>query len=169
VVASEALSEICQEFGDELVNGPVGSFPRVDVSQIVWMQPDRNAFVRDRDERAGSSDAAMSAIYAVLKMFYSRQDSYVGCMLELQRAQAAQRRLRVHVHRHKRAARDAQHHIDNAMMALEARRVQFMNTVAKRDKAHAQRMQIMHERDEAICLAETREATGIRTVFAAGR
>ena len=27
VVAFEVLSEICQEFGDELVNGPVGSFP----------------------------------------------------------------------------------------------------------------------------------------------
>ena len=33
VAAFEVLSEICQEFGDELVNGPVGSFPRVDVSQ----------------------------------------------------------------------------------------------------------------------------------------
>jgi len=27
VVAFEVLSEICKEFGDELVNGPVGSFP----------------------------------------------------------------------------------------------------------------------------------------------
>ena len=33
VAAFEVLSGICQEFGDELVNGPVGSFPRVDVSQ----------------------------------------------------------------------------------------------------------------------------------------
>jgi hypothetical protein len=37
VVAFEALSEICQEFGDELVNGPARSFPRVDASQTVWM------------------------------------------------------------------------------------------------------------------------------------
>jgi hypothetical protein len=80
------LSEICQEFGDELVNGPVGSFPWVDVSQTVWMQPDRNALVRDHDEHAGSSDATMSVVYAVMKMFYSCQDSYVSCMLELQRA-----------------------------------------------------------------------------------
>ena len=32
VAAFEVLSEICQEFGDELVNGPAGSFPRVDAS-----------------------------------------------------------------------------------------------------------------------------------------
>ena len=32
VVAFEVLTEICKEFGDELVNGPVGSFPRVDPS-----------------------------------------------------------------------------------------------------------------------------------------
>ena len=25
----EVLLEICQDFGDELVNGPVGTFPRV--------------------------------------------------------------------------------------------------------------------------------------------
>jgi hypothetical protein len=71
------------------------------------MQPDRNALVRDHDERAGSSDAAMSVMYVVMKMFYSCQDSYVSCMLELQRAQAAQRRLCVHVRRHQRVARDA--------------------------------------------------------------
>ena len=32
MAAFEVVSEICQEFGDELVNGPVGSFPRVDAS-----------------------------------------------------------------------------------------------------------------------------------------
>jgi len=55
VAAFEVLSEICQEFGDKLVNGPVGSFPRVDVSQTTWNQPSGNALVRDRDERDRSS------------------------------------------------------------------------------------------------------------------
>ena len=55
MAAFELLSEICQEFGDELVNGPVGSFPRVDASQIVWAQQGGNALVRDRDERDRSS------------------------------------------------------------------------------------------------------------------
>ena len=32
VAAFEVLSEICQEFGDELVNGPTGSFPWEDPS-----------------------------------------------------------------------------------------------------------------------------------------
>ena len=89
VIAFEILSEICQEFGDELVNGPTGSFPRVDPSQTTWTQPGGNALVRDWDERAGSSNAAMSAMYVVMKMFYSRQDSYISCMQELQRAQDA--------------------------------------------------------------------------------
>ena len=84
VVALEALSEICQEFGDELVNDPARTFPRVDPSVTAWKQPSGNALVRDRDERAESSSAAMSAIFTVLKMFYSRQDWYVNCMLELQ-------------------------------------------------------------------------------------
>ena len=71
VIAFDVLSEICQEFGDELVNSPIGSFPWVDTSQTAWTQPGGNAFVRDRDERAGSSNAATSAMYAVMKMFYS--------------------------------------------------------------------------------------------------
>jgi len=80
VAAFEVLNEICQEFGDELVNGPVGSFPQVDPSQTAWTQLGGNALVRDRDERAVSSNSAMSAMYAVMKMFYSHQDSYISCM-----------------------------------------------------------------------------------------
>ena len=45
VAAFEVLSENYQEFGDELVNGPVGSFPHVDVSQTTWNQPSGNALV----------------------------------------------------------------------------------------------------------------------------
>ena len=83
MVALEAPSEICQEFGDELINGPARNFPRVDPSVTAWMQPGSNGLVRDRDERAESSSAAMSAMFPILKMFYSRQDSYVSCMPEL--------------------------------------------------------------------------------------
>ena len=32
MVALEALSEICEDFGDELVNGPARTFPQVDLS-----------------------------------------------------------------------------------------------------------------------------------------
>ena len=75
MAAFEVLSKIYQEFSDMLVNGHVGSFQLGD-----------NALVRDQDERAGSSNAAMSAMYAVMKMFYFHQDSYNSCMQELQRA-----------------------------------------------------------------------------------
>ena len=80
MAAFEVLSEICQELSDELVNGPVGSFPQVDASQTTWTQPGGNALVRDWDERAGRSNAAMSAMYAALKIFYSRHDSYISYM-----------------------------------------------------------------------------------------
>ena len=43
VAAFEVLSEICQEFGDKLVNGPAESFPQVDPSQTAWTQPGSNA------------------------------------------------------------------------------------------------------------------------------
>ena len=95
-------------------------------------------FVRDWDERAGSSNAATSALYAVMKMFYSRQDSYISCMQELQRAQAAQRMMRECVHRHKRAVRAAQNEIGNYMTALKACRGQFVHVVAERDAAIAE-------------------------------
>ena len=72
MVALEALSEIYQEFGYELINGPTRTFPWVDPSMAAWMQPGGNALVRDHDERAESSSAAISPMFAVLKMFYSR-------------------------------------------------------------------------------------------------
>jgi hypothetical protein len=58
-------------------------------------------------------------------------------MLALQLAQAAQRRLQGRVHRHRRAARDVQTHIDNAMTALEACKNQFVNVIRERDEAQA--------------------------------
>ena len=108
MVALEALSEIYQEFGDELINGLARTFPRVDPSMIAWMQPGGNALVRDHDERGESSSATMSGMFTVLKMFYSHQDCCISCMLELQRAQAAQCQLQGRVRRHRRAAREAQ-------------------------------------------------------------
>ena len=67
--------------------------------------------------------------------------------------------------RHQRAVKVAQNEICNYMTALEARRGQFVHAVAERDAAIAEVQGIHVERDEAICLAETREAARIRTVF----
>ena len=80
----------------------------------------------------------MSTMFTILKMFYSHQDSYVSCMLELQQAQAAQRQLRGHVHRHWREAREAWHETYNAITTLEAHRVQLVNTIAERDVARVE-------------------------------
>ena len=111
----------------------------------------------------------MSAIYAIMRMFYSRQDSYISCMQQLQRAQAAQRRMRGHVRRHQRAVRAAHNEIGNYMTALEARLGQFFCAVAERDATIAEVQGIRVERDEAIRLAKSREATRIRAIFEVAR
>ena len=73
--------------------------------------------------------------------------------------------MREHVCRHQRAVRAAQNEIGNYMIALEARRGQFVHAVAERDAARAELQDVHAERDEVICLAETREAARIRTMF----
>ena len=125
--------------------------------------------MRDQDERAGSSNATTSVMYVVMKMFYSRQDSYISCKQELQRAQAAQHRMRGCVRKHQRAVRAAQNEIGNYMTALEACRGQFVRAVAERDAAIAEVQGIHAKRDEAIHLAESREVPRIRAMFEATR
>ena len=71
----EVLSQICQQHGDELTSSITGTFPRVDPSTTVWAQRNSNTLIQDQDERADSSSPAMSAMFAVMKMFYTRQDT----------------------------------------------------------------------------------------------
>ena len=66
MVAFEVLSKICQQHGDELTDSTAGTFP---------LQRNRNVLIRDRDEWAGSSSPTMSAMFAVMKMFYACQDT----------------------------------------------------------------------------------------------
>ena len=68
------LSQICPQHGDELTGSAASIFPQVDPSIVVWAQHNCNALIRDRDERADSSSPTMSAMFAVMKMFYTRQD-----------------------------------------------------------------------------------------------
>jgi len=67
----------------------------------------------------------MSAMFAVMKMFYTCQDtwdfwqeSYTTCRDKLMRAKAAQRKLRKRVHKHKKAASEAHWDSDEAYVAL---------------------------------------------------
>ena len=59
-------------------------------------------------------------------------------MQELQRAQAAQRRMRGCVRRHQRAVRVAQNEVGNYMIALEARWGQFVCAIVEREAARAE-------------------------------
>ena len=71
----EILSTLCQQHGDSLTNSAAGSIPQVDTTTVVWRQHDRVSMVRDRDEQAQSLSPAMSAMFAVLQMFYAREDA----------------------------------------------------------------------------------------------
>ena len=93
---------------DELTGSAAGTFPQVDPSTTVWAQRNNNALIQDRNERADSSSPVMSAMFAMMKMFYTRQDtrdfwqeSYTTCMDKLMRAEAPQRKLKKHVRKHK--------------------------------------------------------------------
>ena len=67
----------------------------------------------------------MSAMFAVMKMFYTRQDtrdfwqeSYTTCMDKLMRAKAAQHKLKNHMRKHKKEASEARWETDQAYVAL---------------------------------------------------
>jgi len=86
VAVMEVLLEICQDFGDELVHGPAGTFPRVNPTDTFVSQI-RNEPLEMREAELGYiSSPAMSVMLAVLKLYYVCQDTYVEAMLALQRA-----------------------------------------------------------------------------------
>ena len=67
----------------------------------------------------------MSAMFAVMKMFYTHQDtqdfwqeSYTTCMDRLMRAEAAQCKLRKRVHKYKKITSEARWDTDQAYVAL---------------------------------------------------
>ena len=67
----------------------------------------------------------MSTMFLVMKMFYTRQDtrdsrqeSYTTCMDKLMMAEAAQRKLKKHVRKHKKPASEARWETDQAYVAL---------------------------------------------------
>ena len=67
----------------------------------------------------------MSAMFIVMKMFHACKDtqdfwqeSYTTCMDRLMRAEAAQRKLRKHVRKHKKAASEARWDTNQAYVAL---------------------------------------------------
>ena len=84
VAALEVLVDICQEFGDELINGPIESIPQVAPSKAVWLDFEDDPLVMTKTEWAQSSRPAISAMMAVLKMFYDHQNTYVSVLTALQ-------------------------------------------------------------------------------------
>jgi hypothetical protein len=62
VVALEVLLDICQDFDDELINGPAESIPRVAPSEATWLDFGDDPLVMTEMEQAQSSRSAMSAM-----------------------------------------------------------------------------------------------------------
>jgi hypothetical protein len=71
MAAMEVLLDICQDFGDELINGPTGSIPQVAPSEVAWLDFGDDQLVMTKMEQAQSSRLAMSAMMAVLKLYYT--------------------------------------------------------------------------------------------------
>ena len=125
VVAFEVLSHICQQHGDAITDSAAGMFPRVDPSTAIWEQRNHNALIQDQDEQANSSSPTMRAMFAVMKMFCTRQDtrnfwqeSYTTCMDKLMRDEATQRKLKKRVRKHKKAASEARWETNQVYVAL---------------------------------------------------
>ena len=133
VAALEVLVDICQEFGDELVNGPAESIPRVALSEAVWLDFGDDPLAMTKTERAQSSRPAISAMMVVLKMFYDRQSTYVSVLIALQQAQNEWRKWKKHVCKYGNELRAAQNEIGGFMNALETHRQQFVHAVRERD------------------------------------
>ena len=77
-------------------------------------------------------------------------------MTALQWAQNERRKRKKHARKYGNELRTSQNDIGGLMGALETRRQQFVRAIRERDANHDQIMQLTHERDDAIHLAQTR-------------
>ena len=76
------------------MNGPAGSVPRVSVTDTFVSQVGNESLEMRETLLGYSSSPAMSAMLAVLKLYYVRKDTYIDAMLALQQAQVGQRKHR---------------------------------------------------------------------------
>ena len=83
-------------------------FPRVSVTDTFVSQIGTESLEMSETILGYSSSPAMSAMLAVLKLYYICQDTYVEAMLAPQQAQIGQRKLRKRVRKHRKAFSDAQ-------------------------------------------------------------
>ena len=122
MAALEVRLDICQEFGDELINGPAESIPRVALSEAKWLNFEDDPLVMTKAERAQSLGPAMSAMMAVLKLFQDRQGTYVGALIALRQALKEQLMWKRRACKNGKELRTAQNDIGGLMSALENHR-----------------------------------------------
>jgi len=164
LAALEVLLDLCQEFGDELINGPAESIPRVALSKAEWLNFEDDPLVMtEAKKRAQSLGPAMSAMMVVLKMFQDHQGTYVSALIALRQALKEQLTWKKRACKNGKELRTAQNDIGGLMSALENRRQQFVRVVRERDANHEQIMQLTRERDDTLYLAQTRDNARIMT------
>ena len=100
---------------------------------------------------------------AVLKMFQDHQGTYVSALIALRQALIEQRKWKKHVCKNGKELRTARNDIGGLMSALENCMQQFVCVVKERDVNHEQILQLTHERDDALRLAQIRDNARIMT------
>jgi len=102
---------------------------------------------------------------AILMLFQDRQGTYVGALIALRQALKEQLMWKKRACKNGKELRIAQNDIGGLMSALENRRQRFVSVVRERDVNQDRIMQLTRERDDALCLAQTRDNARIMIVI----
>ena len=105
----------------------------------------------------------MSAMMVVLNLFQDRPGTYVSALIALRQALKEQLTWKKHACKNGKELRTARNDIGGLMSALKNRRQQFVCVVRERDANHEQILQLTHERDDALRLAQIRDNARIMT------
>lgn len=161
--ALEVLMDLRRRFPDASAHGPAGVIPSVDPATTVWEQAEGQALVRGHvhGERADSSCAAVSAMFAVLKL---RAEQHATYQDELAANKAAHtemmrrdKRLHGQVDEQKAHIAEQARQLGQALGARDAARAEVR-------AAHAEIERYEGRLREAQELAQSREEARRRTV-----
>jgi hypothetical protein len=74
--AFHVIRDIMSRFSNELAAALAGTFPRDDPRDVIWVQPQGSALVRDPSEGRASDNHAMSAMYATIRAYQGLESIY---------------------------------------------------------------------------------------------
>jgi hypothetical protein len=74
--AFRVIRDIISKFSNELVVALVGTFPRDDPCDAIWVQPQGSALVRGPNEGHASDNHAMSAMFVAIRAYEGLECTY---------------------------------------------------------------------------------------------